>query len=123
MEESKKFSYTYSAREQEEIKTIRQKYMSQEENKMEQLRRLDKNATWKGTIVASILGVIGAFFLGIGMCCTMVWSGLLFVPGIIIGIIGLIVIAAAYPLYLKITKKQREKLAPQILKLTDELMR
>lgn len=123
MEESKKFSYTYSAREQEEIKTIRQKYMSQEENKMEQLRRLDKNATWKGTVVASILGVIGAFFLGIGMCCTMVWSGLLFVPGIIIGIIGLIVIAVAYPLYLKITKKQREKLAPQIMKLTDELMR
>lgn len=123
MEESRKFSYTYSAREQEEIKTIRQKYMSQEEDKMEQLRRLDKNATWKGTVVASILGVIGAFFLGIGMCCTMVWSGLLFVPGIIIGIIGLIVIAAAYPLYLKITKKQREKLAPQIMKLTDELMR
>lgn len=123
MEESKKFSYTYSAREQEEIKTIRQKYMSQEENKMEQLRRLDKNATWKGTIVASILGVIGAFFLGIGMCCAMVWNGLLFVPGIIIGIIGLIVIAVAYPLYLKITKKQREKLAPQIMKLTDELMR
>lgn len=123
MEESKKFSYTYSAREQEEIKTIRQKYMSQEENKMEQLRRLDKNATWKGTVVASILGVIGVFFLGIGMCCTMVWSGLLFVPGIIIGIIGLVVIAAAYPLYLKITKKQREKLAPQIMKLTDELMR
>lgn len=122
MEESKKFSYTYSAREQEEIKAIRQKYMPQTEDKMEQLRRLDKSVTRKGTAVASILGGIGVLFLGIGMSCTMVWGDFLFVPGIIIGILGMMGIAAAYPLYLKIMKKQREKLAPQIMKLTDELM-
>ena len=123
MEESKKFSYTYSAREQEEIKAIRQKYMPQTENKMEQLRRLDKSVTRKGTVVASILGGIGVLFLGIGMSCTMVWGDFLFVPGVIIGIMGVIGIAVAYPLYLKIIKKQREKMAPQIMKLTDELMR
>ncbi len=45
------------------------------------------------------------------------------IPGIFIGVIGIGVIVAAYPIYDHITKRQREKLAPEILKLTDELMK
>ncbi|HIR40779.1 MAG TPA: hypothetical protein IAB36_03020, partial [Candidatus Egerieicola pullicola] len=44
-----------------------------------------------------------------------------FLPGIIVGLIGIGVVVIAYPVFTRITKKQREKLAPQILKLTDEL--
>ena len=40
---------------------------------MEQLRRLDRSATRKGTVVSVIVGVISCLLLGIGMCCTMVW--------------------------------------------------
>ena len=40
-EKDKKFTYTYSAGEQEEIKNIRQKYLPPEENKME--RKSGKN--------------------------------------------------------------------------------
>ena len=53
----------------------------------------------------------------------MVWAETLFIPGIIIGIVGIIGICAAYPLYVRITKKQREKLAPEIMRLADELMK
>ena len=88
---------------------------------MEQLRRLDQSATKKGTVVSILMGVVGCLLLGIGMCCTMVWMEQLFIPGVIIGVIGIVAIAAAYPLYSRITKKQRQKLAPQILKLTEEL--
>lgn len=59
--------------------------------------------------------------MGIGMCCTMEWAGRWFVPGIIIGVIGIVMIALAYPLYDRITKKERKKIAPLILKLADEL--
>jgi len=67
--------------------------------------------------------VLSALVLGIGMCCCMVWGGALFIPGIIIGIVGIAGVAAAYPLYERITKKERERIAPEILRLTDELMK
>ena len=112
------FEYTYSAKQQQEIENIRKKYLPKEEEKMEQLRRLDRSATKK---VSIILGTVSALILGVGMCCTMVWPETLFIPGIIVGIIGIAGVAAAYPVYLSITRKEREKLAPQILKLTEEL--
>ena len=115
------FEYTYSAKQQEEIQNIRKKYLPKEEDKMEQLRRLDQSATKKGTIVSIIVGLAGCLIMGTGMCCSMVWMGSLFIPGIIIGMIGILGVAAAYPLYNRITKKERERLAPQILQLTEEL--
>jgi len=119
--ENKGFSYTYSAKQQEEVKRIQQKYMPQEENKMEQLRRLDKSATKPGKIAAYIIGIISSLILGVGMCCTMVWPEY-FVAGIIIGVVGMIGMSVTYPIYNKITKKQREKLAPQIIQLSKDLI-
>ena len=115
------FTYTYSAKQQEEVQRIRKKYLPPEEDKMEQLRRLDRSSTWKGTIVSIIVGAAGCLLLGVGMCCTMVWMESLFIPGVVIGVVGIAVVAAAYPLFNAITKKERERLAPQILKLTEEL--
>lgn len=117
------FQYTYSAKQQEEIKNIRQKYMLKEEDKMEQIRRLDESVTRPGTIAAIVIGVISTLFLGFGMSCTMVWAEKLFIPGIVIGIFGIIGIVAAYPVYISMTKKQRQKLAPEILRLSEELMK
>ena len=115
------FQYTYSAKQQEEIQKIRKKYLPQEEDKMEQLRRLDKSTNRKGTAVSIAVGVLGCLLLGIGMSCTMVWMEQLFILGIVVGVIGIAAIIAAYPIYNRITAKERERLAPQILKLTEEL--
>lgn len=117
------FQYTYSAREQAEVKRIRSKYMPKEENKMEQLKRLDASATQKATMYAIIIGVIGALVLGSGMSCCMVWADKLFIPGIVLGLIGMAVVAVAYPVYNRVLKKERERIAPEILRLTDELMK
>ena len=114
------FSYTYSAKEQEEINRIRKKYVATED-KMEQLRRLDAGVTKKAATISITVGIIGALIMGTGMCCTMVWQGLWFIPGIIIGLIGMAVLALAYPIYQKIIKKERERIAPEIIRLTDEL--
>ena len=74
------FQFSYSAKQQEEIRKIREKYTPKEESKMERLRKLDESATRPGTIAAVTLGVIGALLLGVGMSCTMVWDTSLFIP-------------------------------------------
>lgn len=117
------FQYTYSAREQAKIKEIRSKYVPREENKMEQLQRLDASVTQKATMYSLIVGVIGALIMGTGMSCCMVWADTLLLPGIVIGLIGMAVAAAAYPLYNRVLKKERARVAPEILRLTDELMK
>lgn len=120
--ERERFCYTYSAKQQEEIKNIRNKYIKPEEDKMEMLRRLDRSVTQKGTIVSLVVGILGILIMGTGMSCVMVWQGVWFVPGIIIGILGIVMVGAAYPVYNSIAQKEREKMAPEILRLTDELL-
>ncbi|MGN0984564.1 MAG: hypothetical protein ACI4OI_06950 [Gemmiger sp.] len=127
MQDSKEtFTYTYSAREREEIKQIREKYAppTEKEISMERLRRLDASATRGATIAALIVGILSALLLGVGMCCTMLagWERY-FVPGIAVGVTGLLGMAAACPLYVRLVRRRRAKLAPEILRLADELMK
>lgn len=117
------FEYTYSAKRQEEIEKIRNKYMEKEEDKMEQLRKLDQSVERPGTIASLVVGVIGTLIMGTGMSMCIVQGGPFFVPGILIGMLGIAVLVLAYPVYKSMTKKQKEKLAPQILALSEELLK
>lgn len=117
------FQYTYSAKEQAEIRQIRSKYQPKAENKLELLQRMDAAVTSKATMYALIVGIIGTLILGTGMSCCMVFGGKWFLPGIIIGLAGMGAVARAYPLYSRVLKKERERIAPEILRLTDELMK
>lgn len=127
------FSYTYSAKEQEELKRIREKYTpaTEVEDKMARLRRLDASVTQTAQTVALIVGVIGTLILGFGMSLCMTelgallgsYSDMAMVVGIIIGIVGGFFASLAYPIYNVIVKSKRKKLAPEIIRLADELMK
>jgi len=131
MENKESFNYTYSAKEQEEIKAIRKKYAVQEqtEDKMAQLRRLDAGVYSKATTAALVVGIIGALIMGMGMSLIMTEIGaflgtvMAMIVGIGLGVIGIILVCLAYPLYNRTLKKEREKIAPEILRLTDELIK
>lgn len=116
------FEFTYSASQQEEVKKIREKYIHtpKEENKLETLRRLDASTTQKGTIISLILGIAGTLIFGTGMCFCLVWNQ--FILGVFVGIVGLVGVSLAYPAYTNITKKEKERLTPEILRLTEELL-
>ena len=122
-EDSSVFTYTYSARQQEEIRSIQRKYLPHEEDKMEQLRRLDRSVTRKGTRAALALGIAGTLVLSTGMSMTMVLADIWFVPGIAVGVLGLACMGLSYPLYVRVTKRERERAAPEILRLSSELLR
>ena len=46
-------------------------------------------------IGTTLLGVFGAIVLGVGMCMTMVWG--MMIPGIIVGIVGIIALLCLIP--------------------------
>ena len=133
MENKETFQYTYSAKEQKEIQAIRKKYTAPEQNadKLEQLRRLDAAVTHKATSVSLVFGIIGALILGMGMSLAMtdigrfigLAGGMAMLVGIMIGFLGIVLVCTAYPVYNAILKKEREKIAPEIIRLTDELMK
>ena len=124
MENNQSFEYTYSAEQQKEVEAIRKKYLPKEEDKMAQLRKLDQNVTLYSTIPAVVLGVFGALLLGIGICCVTIasWSAY-FIPGIVAGVMGLLIMALAYPLHKIVLKRKQAEAAPQILRLSEEIMK
>ena len=90
---------------------------------MEQLRRLDRSVSEKATVFSLVLGILGALLLGGGMSCVMVVEGIWFIPGLLLGVLGLAVVSLAYPVYLRVLKKERERIAPEILRLSEDLLK
>ena len=126
--ENNSFEYTYSAERQQEIEAIRKKYLPPEEDKMEQLRRLHSIPTQKAQAASIAIGVLGTLILGTGMSLCMTDLGealghLAMVIGILVGILGLVMVALAYPLYNMVLKNERRRIAPEILRLSEELLR
>ena len=130
MENKENFSYTYSARQQKEVEAIRKKYMPREEDRMAQLRTLHAIPTQKAQAASLVVGVIGALVMGAGMSLVMTDIGEILgaygnyatLIGIVVGVAGMVPVALAYPLYNRVLRNQRKKIAPQILKLSEELL-
>ena len=126
------FSYVYSAKEQAELKRIREKYTpaTDAEDKMTRLRRLDASVTGAAQAVALAFGVIGTLVLGFGMSLAMTdlgeglgMSGIMpMTIGVSVGIVGAILVCLAYPVYNFVIRRERKRIAPEILRLTEDLM-
>ena len=121
---NKTFSFTYSAEENKEIQEIRKKYLPQTETKLDELKRLDAQVQNSGTVEALCVGIISCLVFGTGMCLAMqvIGSGILaIVCGVLIGMVGMAGMLTAYPVYRSKKNKTKERLAPRILELADEL--
>lgn len=124
MSQDNTFTYRYSAKENEELQKIRDKYIPRSESRLEELKRLDKEVQKAGTVEALSVGIVGLLVFGLGMCLAMKVIGagtVFFFLGIVLGIIGALIMAAAYFVNRKIYAKTKEKYTGRILELTDEL--
>ena len=126
--ENNSFEYTYNAERQQEIEAIRKKYLPKEEDKMEQLRTLHYAATKKAKAASIAIGVIGSLILGTGMSLCMTelggfLGGTAMFLGIPVGLVGIAMVALAYPVYNRVLKKERQRNAPEILRLSEELLK
>ena len=109
-------NYQASERDQKKAEGIRRQYVSREENKMEQLRKLDSRVKLPGKIAGSILGVIGALVMGAGMSLVMVWGNM--AMGLALSIPGLAVLLLGFLAYYLITGSRKKKYAAEIMRLS-----
>ncbi|MBQ8444206.1 MAG: hypothetical protein IJX25_02510 [Clostridia bacterium] len=119
------FEFKYKApsqNERKEIESIRNSYMpkSKEEQDMETLRSLDWKVKNIPMIFSISIGVIGVLILGVGLTMCLEWN--LLIWGIVVGIVSLPPIIIAYPLYIRLSKKMRDKYGKQIIELSDKLL-
>lgn len=124
MEKESSFSYNYSAKVNNEIQEIRKKYLPKEESKLEELKRLDYTVQTSGIAESLCAGIGGALIFGFGLTLTMqiIGSGVFTVIiGVLLGIIGMAGMFAAYPVYRRFFNSTKAKYTPRILELTAEL--
>ena len=90
---------------------------------MEILRRLDNRVQTAGMIPSLCLGVIGVLIFGIGMCFGLdVFTGADWLS-VLFCVMGAIVMIPAYPVYRHIARKTKAELTPEILRLSEEIMK
>lgn len=123
MENNRVFTYQYSATQNREVEHIRKKYLPREESKIEILRKLDNRVQSAGMIPSLCIGIIGVLIFGIGMCFGLdVFAGADWLS-VLFCVIGAAIMIPAYPVYRHIARKTKAELTPEILRLSDEIMK
>ena len=125
MNDSDKFSYTYSApteEERREIEDIRRAYApaTESEDKLTKIRTLNERATRPARIAALTLGIGGILLFGLGMSMTLAWE--LIAGGIVVAVIGMLATIVANPVRRALLNLGKRKYGAEILRLTDELL-
>ena len=111
------------------VERIRSQYTQQEHTELDELKALDAKVKRPAYAFGYTYGSIGAVIMGAGMSLVMTDIGKLIgltsalVPGIVVGLTGLVLVALAYPIYNRTLKKERERIAPEILRIADELLK
>lgn len=121
MDNTNTFSYTYNAKNHQEVLDIRSKYLPKEETKLDELKRLDHTVQKAGVVASLCVGVTGCLIFGLGMCLSMEVLGQILWLGIPVGILGALIMALAYPVYRRQFTKVKTRLTPRILELVDQL--
>ena len=113
----------YSLEARKQMKAIKVKYIGNEsaitqESTLDKMRRLDARVESKAQIKGLVVGILSTLILGTGMSAFMVWNQPL--AGISAGIVGIAGIIATFPLYQRVLKQEREKAAPEIIRLSEQ---
>lgn len=109
-------------KERQFAERVQYQYTEHGETKTDRLKKLDRAAKKPVAVFAYIFGTIGSLVLGTGMCFSMKVIGDMMIPGIVIGLIGLLMVSVNYGIYKKILNSRKKKYAEQVLKLSSELL-
>lgn len=117
--------YKVTEQDQKQAEQIRRQYIPHEENKMEQLRELDRRVKFPGKMIAGSFGLVGSLVMGAGMAKIMVndssAAGSELRKGLAMSIPGMVLALLSYPAYKIITEKRKKQYASEVLHLSGEL--
>ena len=111
------------------VQKIRTQYTEREHTQLDELKELDCKVKKPANVFAYVFGTIGAIIMGAGMSLVMTDLGAqlglqeTMLPGIVIGVVGLAMVLANYPIYKRILASRKKKYADQIITLSDKLMK
>lgn len=100
-------------------------YAPKDTSKVVALRKLDARAKLPVTVFTYTFGIITSLIAGVGMCLSMKVIGdgttVMFVLGVVVGIIGLFGMGINYPIYKKMLANGKRKYAVEIMQLAKEI--
>ena len=111
------------------VEKIRSQYTEARHTELDALKALDARVKKPAHIFGYVYGTIGAIVMGAGMSLVMTDIGSVLgmaetmVPGIAVGLVGLLMACTTYPIYKKILNIRKKKYAPQILELSERAMK
>lgn len=111
------------------VQKIRTQYTEKEHTQLDELKKLDAKVKKPANVFAYVFGSVAALIMGSGMSLVMTDIGEIIgiaspmVPGIVIGVIGLLMAIVNYPLYIRILTSRRKKYADKIIALSDKIMK
>lgn len=110
------------------VEKIRTQYTEKENTELDALRDLDRKVKRPAKVFSYVCGSISAIIMGAGMSLVMTDIGTdvgienPMMPGIVVGVIGLALAIANYPVYKNILASRRRKYAGEIIALSDKIM-
>ena len=111
------------------VQKIRTEYTEKEQTGLDELKALDKKVKRPANVFAYTFGSISAIIMGSGMSLVMtdiaetVGISDPMVYGIIIGVVGMAMAIANYPIYKRSLGARRNKFAEEIVALSDKIMK
>ena len=115
--------------QQQAASKIRDKYVEKPTSELDELRELDARVKRPANVFAYVYGSISAVVMGAGMSLVMTDVGSLIgltdslVPGIAIGLVGMVLALLTYPLYKGILNSRKKKYGEKILSLSEKIMK
>ena len=110
------------------VQKIRTQYTEKESTELDALRELDAKVKRPANVFAYIFGSISAIVMGCGMSLVMTDIGETvgvadpMLPGIIIGIVGMLMAIINYPIFKGILSSRKKKYTAEIMRLSDKIM-
>ena len=110
------------------VEKIRTKYVEKKDSSLDELRKLDRKVKAPAEVFAYIFGSISALIMGAGMSLVMtdvaniLGLGDMTVPGIAVGVVGMVLAIVNYPIYKGILSSRKNKYADKILALSNKIL-
>lgn len=110
------------------VQRIRARYTEKAHTEIDLLKQLDKKVRKPANLFTCLFGTVAALVMGAGMSLIMTDIGQSvgiaapLIPSLAVGIVGMLMAIANYPIYRRLLNDRRRKYAGQILALSDKIM-